>query len=478
MIGGAILGVVGTIICATSESINVLIGGNVICGIANATQMSFHVVMGELVPLRYRYKINAILYISCIPASALGGIIAYSFVVHYPTVSWRGPYYLLIAINALALICWVLFYYPPNFRNLHVDQGDKSKKAFWIRHYDYVGTVLFAAGFVMFTIGLNSGGSVYPWISGRVIGMIVGGFAVLVVFVLYEIYMPLKAPFMPMHLFKNVGWVMASILLGIGAGVYYAFAVIFPMQSAVLYANGDLIYLGWLSCVPGSGIVCGQMVGGFLGERIGKVKYQCMTMFVLGGIFLGSAAVINVDNKSTELALVFLGCWFIGWNETICLANATITVHDQQEIGVAGGVAGSVRGMISTISLSVYTSVLTNRLTTTIPERVPSALIQAGLPASSVAEFLEAITAGTAAAFEAVPGVSASIISAGMSAYRKANTEAYSTVYISVVGFAGLGFVLTFFAANTESKMLGSVAATLHGKDGADVVEREKAAQV
>ncbi|KAK4949108.1 hypothetical protein LTR10_012481 [Elasticomyces elasticus] len=179
MIGGAILGVVGTIICATSQSINVLIGGNVICGVANATQMSFHVVMGELVPLRYRYKINAILYsmsaldlaspfsliaiVSCIPASALGGIIAYSFVVHYPTVSWRGPYYLLIAINALALICWVLFYYPPNFRNLHVDQGDKSKKAFWIKHYDYVGTVLFAAGFVMFTIGLNSGVLLDSW---------------------------------------------------------------------------------------------------------------------------------------------------------------------------------------------------------------------------------------------------------------------------------------------------------------------------
>jgi hypothetical protein len=146
------------------------------------------------------------------------------------------------------------FYFPPTFENKHKDQGDASKKSFWVKHYDYVGTVLFSAGFVIFLIGLNWGGSVYPWQSGKVIGFIVGGFAILVIFVLYEIYMPLKAPFMPMHLFKNRGWVIYCTLLGIGAGVYYAFAVIFPMQAAVLYANGDLLYLGWLSCLIGCGI--------------------------------------------------------------------------------------------------------------------------------------------------------------------------------------------------------------------------------
>ena len=111
------------------------------------------------------------------------------------------------------------------------------------------------------------------------------------IFVLYECYMPLKAAFVPMHLFRNRGWVIASVLLGIGAGIYYAFAVILPMQAAVLYANGDLIYLGWLSCLIGCGIISGQMTGGWLGKKIGKTKYQCMAMFVLGGIFLGCEAL-------------------------------------------------------------------------------------------------------------------------------------------------------------------------------------------
>ena len=53
-IGGGVLGVIGTIICATANSI--------ICGIANATQLSFHIVMGELVPMKHRYMINAVIY--------------------------------------------------------------------------------------------------------------------------------------------------------------------------------------------------------------------------------------------------------------------------------------------------------------------------------------------------------------------------------------------------------------------------------
>ena len=91
----------------------------------------------------------------CIPGSGLGGIVAYRFVVHYPAISWRGPYYLLIAINVVALVSWVLFYFPPTFDMKHKDQGNASKKAFWIRHYDYVGTLLFTVGFVAFLIGLN-----------------------------------------------------------------------------------------------------------------------------------------------------------------------------------------------------------------------------------------------------------------------------------------------------------------------------------
>lgn len=87
-------------------------------------------------------------------------------------------------------------------------------------------TFLFAGGFVAFLLGLSWGGGVYPWKSAAVISSILVGSVTLIVFVLYEIYAPIKEPLVPMHLFKNIEWVSAVILLGLGAGVYYAFAII------------------------------------------------------------------------------------------------------------------------------------------------------------------------------------------------------------------------------------------------------------
>lgn len=66
----------------------------------------------------------------------------------------------------------------------------------------------------------------------------------MVLFALWEVYAPLKEPLIPLRLFKDGRWVVACVLLGLGAGVYYAFAIIWPMQVAVLYNDGSLTYLG------------------------------------------------------------------------------------------------------------------------------------------------------------------------------------------------------------------------------------------
>ena len=167
----------------------------------------------------------------------------------------------------------------------------------------------------------------------------------------------------------------------------------------------------------------------------------------------------------------------IGWNETVCLANATIILHDQQEIGVAGGVAGGIRGMISAVSISVYSTVLNNRLAKTVATQVPPALTDAGLPSGSVADFLAAIGAGTPAAFAAVDGATDRIIGVGVAAYQQAAVDAFRTVYFTVIAFAGIGIILCFFASNTEKLMLDSVAATLHDeatKAGVEEMDEEK----
>jgi MFS family permease len=143
-IGGAACGVIGSIVCATAQNINSLIGGTVIIGLGAATQLSYYYVMGELVPMKYRLAGNAFCYLFTVPGSGIAPAVANSFILYHPSVGWRGCYYILIGVNTLALLCWVFFYHPPTF---HMKHGDDSKLKY-VKDFDYAGTVLYAGGLV------------------------------------------------------------------------------------------------------------------------------------------------------------------------------------------------------------------------------------------------------------------------------------------------------------------------------------------
>jgi hypothetical protein len=238
------------------------------------------------------------------------------------------------------------------------------------------------------------------------------------------------------------------------------------------------MYVGYISVIVGIGFITGQISAGLLARQIGRTRYQVMVAFFVGGVFLASAATVTPDNKKTQISLIYIGCVFIGWNESICLSNCSILVPDQREIGVAGGLAGSVRSIISSIAQTVYVTIFVNRLAKTIPTEVPAALVAAGLPSASVPGFLQAITAGSADAFSKVPGATSSIIVIGLRAYKQANADAYRTVYYSTIAFSAVAVILTWFAPNTDHLMTGKVAATLHHEVQGVVDEKNRMPEV
>ncbi|KAK3081178.1 hypothetical protein LTS18_009373 [Coniosporium uncinatum] len=433
-IGSAALALIGCVICATAQNIGSLIGGTTLIGLAASGQQSFAFITGELVPMKHRFAANAVMYVFCLPFGGFGPAVSKAFIL-YTSAGWRWAYYIMIIINFISGLLFYFFYFPPTFHMKFQERTVMQQ----LRDFDYVGTVLFVAGFTLFLLGLSWGGG--------------------------ENYAKLKEPLLPIHLFKNFSWVAACILLGLGASIYYAMAIIWPQMVAVLYTNdgGASMYAGWLSCAPSVMINAGQIVAGFAAEPIGKTKIQCISVLIIGGALIGAiAAVSNVADKSAAIALIILGCFFIGWNESVCLSNAGIELLDQREIGTAVGAAGSIRSAISSVASAVYLSVLSNRLTATVPAIVPPAVIAAGLPASSVTAFLQGLTTGS---FTGVPGLTDSILAVGTTAYKTASADAYSTVFFTTIAFTGISVVTSFFSPNVDSKMTGQVAVTLGKKE-------------
>lgn len=159
----------------------------------------------------------------------------------------------------------------------------------FVKNFDFKGTILFVGGVVLFLMALSWGGTVYPWRSGHVIAtMVVGGLS-LIAFAICQIYFPGPEPLVPIHLFKNFGWVASAVVLGICGGVFYAFAIIWPNMFSVLYAKpNDLMEVGYYACIVALGITVGQVFGGLIAEPLGRTKWQTIISFVLGAIFLSS----------------------------------------------------------------------------------------------------------------------------------------------------------------------------------------------
>ncbi|RDW72199.1 MFS general substrate transporter-28 [Coleophoma crateriformis] len=456
---GSILALIGNIVAATAQSIPALIGATTLIGLAASTQLSFSFVSNELVPMKYRFLTNAWLYLWTVPISGLGPAISKAFILRTSS-GWRWCYYLMIILNALSGLLYFCFYHPPTF-NMKFKNRSKLQQ---FKDFDFVGCLLFTGGLLLFVMGLSWGGGLYPWKSGHVIGTVVSGALGIVAFFLWEIYVPLKEPVVPMHLFKNIEWVASCLLLSLGASVYYAMATIWPSMVAVLYTDdgGASMYAGWLNCISGTMIVAGQICAGCFAVAIGKTKFQCITVLIIGGALLGAMASCTPDSKDRAIVLMTVGCFAIGWNESVCLANAGIEIEDQQEIGTAVGMAGSIRSAISTVCSSIYTAVLINRLGQTIPAEVPPAIVAAGLPASSVPAFLGALTTGN---FSGVQGLTTDITLVGVKAYKQANAHAYSTVFLTSLAFSGLAIVISFWSPNVDERMTGEVATTLHQRD-------------
>jgi hypothetical protein len=65
---------------------------------------------------------------------------------------------------------------------LHVRHHSKRSI---LKQLDIIGIILFTGGLVCFVLGVSWGGQTYPWISGQVIGTIIGGAFILVGFVFW-----------------------------------------------------------------------------------------------------------------------------------------------------------------------------------------------------------------------------------------------------------------------------------------------------
>ncbi|KAF2186650.1 fungal trichothecene efflux pump [Zopfia rhizophila CBS 207.26] len=453
-IGSSVLSLIGNIIGASAQSINMLIATNSINGLAAAGQLSFNVVLGELVSNALRGPINAFVLSTSVPFAVFGPPVARAFYEN-TALQWRWSYILGVIVNVIAVVLYFFFYHPPTYEMLHIGGKSKIKQ---LKSLDWVGIFLFTAGLCVFLIGLNWGGSSYPWKSGHVLGAMFAGFFGLVVFCFYEAYAGLEYPLIPMRLFKNIQYDAIIACASIGAMVYYANTVIWPTMIGALYTT-DVTATGWLSCTVGGGLLLGQILGGIGVRFLPRMKIQMTVASVILVGFVGAIAASNQHTQDRTVAFLLIGTMAAGYVENLTLSTMAL-VWDAADIGLVAGVLGAIRTATSAVATSMYSSILTTEAGKYIPKYVAPAAVNAGLPESSLPALFAGITTGN---FSAVPDITTGIIVVVGDQVKHAYSLAFRTVFLCTLPFGVLLLIAAILTPNVEDYLTDEVARKLHG---------------
>jgi MFS family permease len=194
-------------VCAAAPSSLAFIIGRAITGIGGAGSLvGASVIMLDLVPLRKRPKyqglLGAVFGIASISGPLIGGLLT-------TKASWRWCFWINVPIGCLALAGLLIFLpasTPPEKLN-----GTFRQK---LCSFDPIGNIVLAPGIVCLLLGLQWGGTKYPWSHARVISLLVIGSILLLIFICIQS-------------FQESGTIPPRILRqrSIAAGVFVSFGL-------------------------------------------------------------------------------------------------------------------------------------------------------------------------------------------------------------------------------------------------------------
>ncbi|KAF4457273.1 fungal trichothecene efflux pump [Fusarium austroafricanum] len=468
-----LLGLIGCIIGGTAKNVGMLITSNGCNGLAAAGQLSFGIVLGELVPNKHRGPIIGFVFLTSVPFGVFGPVVARTMIANVHE-GWRWSYYIGIILSAITLALYHFLYHPPTFSQLHVGKTRMQQT----KELDWVGMALFTAGCFLFLVGLSWGGTTYPWKSAEVLCTLIIGVVTLSGFFTYGMFLirndPLLSPFtnalseasfcsvkplIPSNVFQKIVFVAVVACATVASMVYYSLTVLWPTIIGKLYTN-DSIKIGWQSCVIGGGVILGQAISGIAISYVPRLKIQCICAAFLVLTFITSMCSLSPDRWANTIAFGLIACTAVGYIENLAVTSVTL-LWEPQDIGLASGVLGSIRALGGAVAQALYVSVLNNELVKKMPQYVTPAASESGLLAESLPSLFEAITSGD---YSKAPGIDQNIIASVGAAVVKAYNESLHYVFYATIPFSCIMFAAACLVPNVEKLLTYHVAKRLQDK--------------
>jgi len=174
------------------------------------------------------------------------------------------------------------------------------------------------------------------------------GLITLVAFAIYEVYMPVKQPLLPIRLFK-IRNITACIFIGSTMQmVWLASNVFWPLEISALFTT-DEVTIGLLSCTTGIALVAGELIFAPLFRYAGFLKWQLVVACSMTAVFTASMAAVTYKTEQMAIAFTVLAGLAVGWIELVTIVIVGL-VAPPNDIGVAQGFFGATRQVFGVIA--------------------------------------------------------------------------------------------------------------------------------
>ncbi|KAI4599583.1 hypothetical protein KJ359_002030 [Pestalotiopsis sp. 9143b] len=201
--------------------------------------------------------------------------------------------------------------------------------------------------------------------------------------------------------------------------------------------------------------VVGGFIVAFISSRVHREKWQLVFFMVAQTALIGSLASVGVADKAQAIVTIVLGAAMVTPPQLVSFTMLSLTLDDQNDIGIAVGLAGTFRLLGGAIATAIYSAILSSKFSQVIPDKMVDAIAESGVQYSDVLlqALVKAGTTNTAAAYKAVQGATPALQAAAAMATKLAYVDAFSLVYLIAIAFGAVATAATFLTVNTDMKL-------------------------
>jgi EmrB/QacA subfamily drug resistance transporter len=434
-----IIFLIGSILCGLSESMFQLILFRALQGLGAGGLITLaQTTVGDLIVPRERGRYQGLfgaVFASCsVAGPLLGGIIT-------DTLSWRWIFYVNLPVGAAALALIAI--------------GLRTHSRTVEHKIDYMGATLLTLATACLLLFLSWGGTVYPWLSPVIIGLVIAT----TLFSGFLIRQERRAsePILPPRLFTNRVFVVAVSVIGLNAMALFGSLVFLPLFFQLILGASPS-RAGLMLAPMMGGVIVASVSAGRLISATGRYKIFPIIGLVLSiGSFLtlAWAAFTSQPTWIVETALVALGAGL-----GLVMPNLTVAIQNSVErtdMGSATSVSGFVRSLGGALGVALAGAVVAIRLRHFLPE---SWTKRSGSGHSILELGVQQLAS--------IPPDQHAVL---MNAYR----HAIATTFLTGAGVAALAFAIVLFlpehplrgerpaeasSAGTEEALAGSARST------------------